>query len=161
MENKYLKQFLESNPPRFKISNKCCDYTKKDIAKKYKQDNGIDLSITGIRKCEGGIRKTRFDGCYTEKADISELRPLWYFTDRDKVEYDKARGICHSDCYTKYGMYRTGCAGCPYALNRKKELAIMEQFEPKLYKAVLNVFRDSYKYTDAFKEFKDQYVMDL
>lgn len=48
--NRFLKEFMIENPPWFKVSNKCCDFAKKDIAHKYMKDNHIDLSITGVRK---------------------------------------------------------------------------------------------------------------
>lgn len=53
-ENKWLKEFLIANPPTFHISNKCCQYAKKDAGKDYKKRNEIQLSVVGIRKAEGG-----------------------------------------------------------------------------------------------------------
>ena len=46
---KHLKEFLILNPPKFKISAKCCDYTKKKPAKDYIKNNDIDLRIVGVR----------------------------------------------------------------------------------------------------------------
>ena len=45
----YLKEFLQEYPPPFFISNKCCHFTKKLLAARYKKNNKIDLSMTGIR----------------------------------------------------------------------------------------------------------------
>ena len=45
----------------------------------------------------------------------------------------------------EYGLKRTGCAGCPYGRNFEEELEIMQQHEPKLFKAVNFVFKDSYE----------------
>jgi len=42
------------NQPLFNISNKCCYYAKKLVAKHAKEDCGCDLSIVGVRKAEGG-----------------------------------------------------------------------------------------------------------
>lgn len=53
----------------------------------------------------------------------------------------------------EYGMSRTGCCGCPCALNFESELEILKTYEPKLYKAVTNVFKDSYEYTRKYREF--------
>ena len=59
----------------------------------------------------------------------------------------------HSRCYMEYGLKRTGCAGCPYGRNFEEELEIMQQHEPKLFKAVNFVFKDSYEYTRAYRKF--------
>ena len=50
--NKYLKEFLIANPPKFKISDVCCMYAKKRVSEKYIKDNGILISIMGVRKAE-------------------------------------------------------------------------------------------------------------
>ena len=50
-------------------------------------------------------------------------------------------------------MKRTGCAGCPFGRNFDDELEVMKKYEPNLYKAVNNVFGDSYEYTRQYREF--------
>lgn len=62
--------------------------------------------------------------------------------------------IVHSDCYTKYGLKRTGCCGCPYGKNFEKELKIIQQYEPNLYSAVNKIFGQSYEYTRNFLEYR-------
>ena len=52
--NKLLKEFMVENPPQFKISNKCCKFTKKDVVKEAIKAIGADLDILGVRKFEGG-----------------------------------------------------------------------------------------------------------
>ena len=64
--------------------------------------------------------------------------------------------IENSKCYTNYGLKRTGCAGCPFGRDFEKELEIIERYEPKLFKAVNNIFGDSYEYTRQYKEFRKQ-----
>ena len=76
------------NPPKFKISSKCCQYAKKDVAKKYNKKNNTDLKVVGVRKSEGGIRATRYKNCFDKKdSDYDQYRPLFFFTDNDKQEY--------------------------------------------------------------------------
>lgn len=53
---KYLKDFLQNCPPRFKISAKCCEYCKKQIA--HQVQKSFDMVITGERMAEGGVRAT-------------------------------------------------------------------------------------------------------
>lgn len=152
--NKWLKEFIIANPPQFNISNKCCHHVKKKPAGDYKKEHGIDLNVTGMRKAEGGIRSRRITSCFTEKEDgVSEYRPIWWYADEDKKSYEEAFDIIHSACYTKYGLKRTGCAGCPLGRNFEDELKVIQEHEPKLYKAVCNVFGKSHEYTRQYREF--------
>lgn len=61
--------------------------------------------------------------------------------------------MVHSDCYTEYGMTRTGCAGCPFGRDFEEELRVIQTYEPKLYTMVNNVFGKSYEYTIKYKDF--------
>lgn len=148
--NKNLKNFMISNNPNFSISNKCCKYAKKDILKDLLK-NGYDLNISGIRKTEGGIRSTAYKSCFNTKDSYDNYRPIFWFTDDDKLEYKKLFNVSNSKCYSVYGLKRTGCVGCPFGRDYKNELEIVKKYEPKLYKAVTNIFKDSYEYTDKYK----------
>ena len=151
--NKYLKEFIIENPPNFKISNKCCYYAKKKLGKKYAKENKNDLSIIGVRKNEGGIRAAKYKNCYTNEGELHQYRPIFYYTEKDRSEYDSLFKLKHSDCYEVYGMTRTGCAGCPFNRKLNEEMAIIEKYEPKLAKAVKNIFKDSYEYTRKYRDF--------
>lgn len=72
------------------------------------------------------------------------------------MDYEKFCNIVHSDCYRIWGFPRTGCCGCPYAQNLEYELEATKIYEPKLYKAIQNVFRDSYEYTKRYREFQQE-----
>lgn len=156
-QNKLLKEFLIENPPEFSISQKCCKYAKKDLSHD-KLKEGYDLNITGIRKSEGGVRATAYKSCFdnTDKG-YDNYRPIFWYSDEDKKYYEEFFNITNSKCYTEYGLKRTGCCGCPYSRNLKQELDILDKHEPKLYKAVNNVFKDSYDYTKKYKEFRKNY----
>lgn len=152
--NKYLKEFMIENPPQHNISNKCCFYAKKEVAKKAKEDYKCDLSIVGVRKAEGGARATAYKSCFSSKDDAAdEYRPVFFYRNEEKEVYESHYGIEHSDCYTCYGLKRTGCAGCPYGKDFEYELEVIKQHEPKLYKAVNKIFGDSYDYTRKYIEF--------
>jgi len=153
--NRGLKEFMVAYPPEFKISNMCCHYAKKDVAKKYKIKNSIDLSIVGIRKAEGGARSTSYKNCFTADVDgTDEYRPIFWYKNDTKEAYVKHFKVKHSDCYCKYGLKRTGCAGCPYGNDFEFELEVIKRFEPKLYAAVNNIFGESYAYTRQYYEFR-------
>jgi 3'-phosphoadenosine 5'-phosphosulfate sulfotransferase (PAPS reductase)/FAD synthetase len=153
--NKLLKEFIVVNPPQFLISNKCCQYAKKDLAKRFNKKNQTELNVVGVRKAEGGVRATRYKNCFDSKDETyDEYRPLFFFTDNDKEEYKEHFKVKYSDCYEVWGMKRTGCAGCPYGRELNNELELIEKYEPKLYKAINNIFKDTYEYTKKYYEFR-------
>ena len=51
---KYLKEFLMAHPPTFPISDRCCQYAKKEVSHRIEEILGCDIRITGLRKAEGG-----------------------------------------------------------------------------------------------------------
>lgn len=151
-----LKEFLMAHPPQFKISAKCCHYAKKKPAERFAKAGGFDLGCYGVRKDEGGLRATAYSSCFTQAAaGPDQYRPLFWFTDADKADYDAHYGLSHSDCYS-WGLKRTGCAGCPFGKDFEQELALAKIHEPKFYKAMLKVFGESYEYTRCFYEFREQ-----
>lgn len=157
--NKNLKEFMILNPPKFLISSKCCKGAKKDVIHDFLKENSFDMSCTGVRKAEGGARSSAYKNCFTagEGDDIDQYRPIFFYTNETKKKLEKFYGIKHSKCYTVYGLKRTGCAGCPYGKDFEYELKIMKKYEPKLYKAVCYIFKDSYEYTIKYNEFKERF----
>ena len=153
--NKYLKEFIMQNPPDFPISNKCCEYAKKKPAKRIVKEFDSDLNITGIRKAEGGIRSMAYKTCFSEdkSKNCHAYRPIFWYTDKDKRDYAEMFGVSHSRCYTEYGMRRTGCVGCPFDRHINEDLAVIEEHEPKLYKAAVDLFGKSYEYTAKYRAF--------
>lgn len=153
-----LKEYMIAHPPTFKISCKCCKGAKKDNAKKYLSEYRADLNLTGIRRSEGGARLSAYKSCFDLAKDTESwdnYRPIFWYTDKDKEAYDDIFGVTHSACYSEYGMIRTGCAGCPFGKRFEKELEIIREHEPRLYKAVNNIFGESYAYTRGFLEFRE------
>ena len=152
-----LKEYMIAYPPDFKISNKCCDGAKKSVAKEFLKNNNTDLNVVGIRKAEGGIRATAYKTCFDngkEEQSWDNYRPIFWYEDKDKEYYEQFFEIKHSDCYHKYGLKRTGCAGCPFGKDFEKELEVCKRYEPKLYNAINYIFGKSYEYTRRFLEFR-------
>lgn len=154
--NKWLKEFLIENPPSFQISNKCCHYAKKLVAKHFKDEHDFDLSVVGVRKAEGGARSSAYKNCFTPATDntIDEYRPIFWYKQDTKTLFDAHYGITHSDCYEVWGLPRTGCSGCPYAKDFEFELEMTAKYEPKMYNALNKVFGQSYDYTRKYREFQ-------
>ena len=151
----YLKEYMVANPPTFKISSKCCEKAKKEPSHKYEKNQAFDLSCTGVRKAEGGLRSVIHASC-TTRVDFGtdSFRPLFWLTDGDKEDYKRRYEIKNSDCYEVWGMERTGCCGCPFGKRFEQELELMQKYEPKMYKATNNIFGDSYEYTRKYLQFR-------
>lgn len=154
---KWLKEFMIENPPTFQISDQCCQKSKKDTLHEILKEHNPDLSVTGVRKAEGGVRRFAYQNCFDHiEFGCSNLRPLFWFKKSDCDAYDQTFGVEHSKCYSLYGLDRTGCACCPFGRYFEKELEVARIYEPKLYKAALNVFGPSIEYTRAYYEYRDR-----
>lgn len=155
--SKYMRDFITEFPPDFKISAKCCDYCKKQLAHSIQKN--YEMIITGERRGEGGMRSVpRKDNtalCFTETSSGQyRLRPLYYVTDKDKEWYKETFGIRYSDAYEKYGLTRTGCCGCPISYKAVEDLEKIGKYEPNITKAAWNIFGQSYLYRKKYNEYK-------
>lgn len=155
--SKYMRDFISECPPDFKISAKCCDYCKKQLAHRVQKD--FDMVITGERRDEGGMRSVpRKDNttlCFSQTANGQyRLRPLYYVSNKDKAWYKETYGIRYSDAYEVYGLTRTGCCGCPISYKAVEDLEKIGKFEPNVVKAAWNIFGDSYRYRAKYNEYK-------
>ena len=161
--SKYMLDFIREYPPEFKISAKCCDYCKKQIAHKVQKE--YDMIITGERQDEGGMRSVPKSEewyetntmCFYEQSDGKRrFRPLYYVTDKDKAWYKDYYGIRYSDAYEVYGLTRTGCCGCPISYKAVEDLEKIRPHEPNVVKAAWNIFGDSYRYRQQYVEYKER-----
>ena len=145
------------NPPDILISCGCCIGAKKKtahaIAKKYEPD----LDVQGVRKAEGGARSIAYTSCFDDVfGGCDRFRPIFWFKEADKNAYNEKFCITNSDCYSVYGLNRTGCACCPFGSEFEKELEAAKQYEPLLYKAANKVFGKSYEYMRKYRNFKKE-----
>lgn len=155
--SRYMRDFIGECPPDFKISAKCCDYCKKQLA--HRVQKGYDMIITGERRDEGGMRSVpRKDNtalCFTENSDGQyRFRPLYYVSDADKAWYKDYYGIRYSDAYEVYGLTRTGCCGCPISYKAVEDLEKIRPYEPQVVKAAWNIFGKSYEYRQKYNAYK-------
>ena len=155
--SKYLLEFIKENPIPFRVSNRCCDCCKKQLA--HSVQKGYDMIITGERRAEGGMRsvpkKDCTSMCFTETSSGQyRLRPLYYVTDADKAWYKEYYGIRYSDAYEVYGLTRTGCCGCAISASAAADLEKIRPFEPNLVKAAWHVFGASYEYRRRYDEYR-------
>lgn len=145
-ETKTIKRYLnrggrfECNPKlkyqftneyKLKTSNKCCYKLKKEPAEKWAKENNRNVTITGMRTEEGGLRGT-LKGCavFTENQLI-KFHPLQPMTEDFVNWYLQTRNIklC-SLYYPPFNFKRTGCKGCPYNAKLQTQLDVMQVLLP-------------------------------
>lgn len=114
----------------FRISPNCCDRLKKDPLHKWSKENNKSYAIIGIMPDEGGQRITA--QCLAFKNDkLFAFQPLVPVTKEWEEWFIKEYDIEICDIYKPpYNFHRTGCKGCPFALELQKELDILEKFFP-------------------------------
>lgn len=159
--SKYMLDFIREYPPDFKISAKCCDYCKKQLA--HRVQKPYEMIITGERRDEGGMRSVPRSEqwgetntmCFSETADGKyRFKPLYYVSDKDKAWYKEYYGITYSDAYEVYGLTRTGCCGCSISYKAVEDLEKIRPYEPNVVKAAYNLFGKSYEYRKMYNEYK-------
>lgn len=136
-------QFTEENT--LNISHLCCNKLKKEPAHKWAKETGKSIVITGIRAEEGGARVQV--GCIIKKGDsIVKFHPLikvndeWenWFIQKEKIQ------LCEL-YYEPYNFERTGCKGCPFALNLQDQLETMERYLPAERKQCEYIWKPVYE----------------
>lgn len=157
--NKYLYEYMRDNPPPFRMSARCCDYCKKQLA--HSVQKGFDMVITGERRDEGGMRAVPkvFDDpdetmCFYAQGEQFRFRPLYFVSDKDKAWYKERYNVRYSDAYEVYGLTRTGCCGCSISSKAIQDLERIRPYEPNLVKAAWTVFGESYRYRQGYNEYK-------
>lgn len=141
-------QFTKEN--KLHISDKCCDKLKKQPSKKYEKESGRGISITGLRSAEGGTRR-QHKGCvvFDKENNLKKFKPINPCTDEWCDWYVESRDIKLCKLYyPPFNFKRTGCKGCPFALDLQKQLSVMEELLPNerkqceiLWKPVYDEYR--------------------
>ena len=146
LADKHFHLLHPNNEHRY--SRQCCVYLKKYPFYDYYSEHGVKGYFTGMRNEEGGARSMSFASCKQEiklkGKMIQHVMPMFYWSDEDVNEFVKTYNIKLSDAYTKYGLKRTGCIGCPYAKDISVVLRVLYDYEPNKYKAVMKLLSDIY-----------------
>lgn len=121
--------------PDFKIkcSDQCCLRMKKKPIKKWEKDNNRSIALTGMRREEGGERAS-IKGCILtdKKGRLKKFHPLLVVSDDWEDWFIKREGIELCELYyPPFNFKRTGCKGCPYAIDLQSQLSIMEIYLPQ------------------------------
>lgn len=140
--SKLKYQFAEDL--KFNISDLCCYKLKKEVAKKWQEENNKTITMTGIRAEEGGMRGQ--GGCAVFEDDkLIKFHPLKIVNENwEKWFIDKYNIKLCKLYYPPYNFKRTGCKGCPFALDLNEQLDKMEKYLPAEYKQCEFIWKPVY-----------------
>jgi 3'-phosphoadenosine 5'-phosphosulfate sulfotransferase (PAPS reductase)/FAD synthetase len=115
---------------KLKISHKCCVRLKEEPMQEWAVQNGKKYTIVGIMRDEGGQRE--ISQCLVfKKGRLKNFQPLVPVTKEWEEWFIDTHHIRICDIYkAPYNFYRTGCKGCPFALNLQEELDILDKYFP-------------------------------
>ena len=136
--NKKARELLLSGRLH-RVSNKCCKYLKKDVARAFEKETGLK-PILAIRSSEGMLRRSKFKSCFTKEMHFTPLHDL---SDELLDKIYKKYNIEIPKVYEH--INRTGCMGCPYGHYKgdtEKELQLLNE---RQYKFVVEYFKESYE----------------
>ena len=143
-----LLRYQFSDEFALKVSPYCCHELKKKPFHKWGKENNKAITITGMMKSEGGQR-THLECIVTRKGKavkfhpLSKVTPEWeqWFIDQYNIK------LCRL-YYEPFNFERTGCKGCPFAINLQEQLETMEKYLPNerkqceiLWKPVYDEYR--------------------
>ncbi len=115
---------------KMNISDMCCVKLKEEPIEKWKKENDKPYGIVGIMRDEGGRRTTA--QCLAFRGNkLKKFQPLVLVTKAWEEWFINEYKVDISDIYKPpYNLPRTGCKGCPFALNLQKELDMLQKFFP-------------------------------
>lgn len=128
-----------------KLSDKCCYKLKKEPIAKWQKISGKTITLTGMRKEEGGNRD--HIGCVItdNKGNLKKFHPLLVVSNEWEEWYINKHNIklCRL-YYPPFNFKRTGCRGCPYALDLNEQLEIMNTYLPQEKKMCEMIWKPIY-----------------
>jgi len=153
-------KFLLDAP--FRISEECCDFSKKAPFKRYEEQTGRK-AILGTTVDESRLRRQKWIryGCNAFEAERPTSQPLSIFTEQDILTYIKEYNVklasAYGDLiYTNNGMYyenpivteglkltttgckRTGCCFCLFGITKETDrLLRLKELEPKKFDYIM------------------------
>jgi 3'-phosphoadenosine 5'-phosphosulfate sulfotransferase (PAPS reductase)/FAD synthetase len=126
-------KFLVDAP--FKISDKCCNYMKKEPLKRYQKETG-NKPFIGTMATDSGMRKQYAlkNGCNAYDGDNPISKPLTIWNENDVWEYIKKYNLDYSSIYDME-YKRTGCMFCLFGahLEKPNRFQLMKKTHPKIY----------------------------
>lgn len=140
---KLLYQFKKDF--NIKISDECCNRLKKKPIKVWELENNKNIVLTGMRKEEGGQRKS-INCIITDKENnLVKFHPLLIIDDNFENNFINKYNIKLCKLYyPPFNFERTGYKGCPFSLKLQDQLDTMEKLLPNEYKQCEIIWKPVY-----------------
>ena len=142
-----------------RLSNKCCYKLKKEPAHAYERKSGRSIAILGLRMDEGGQRANH-KGCaiFDSNGKLLKFKPLNPVTAEWESEFlERERVLLCKLYYPPFNFKRTGCKGCPYALDLQEQLTTMALYLPNERKQCEIIWKKVY---DEYRRIGYRLVID-
>lgn len=128
-----------------KISDKCCQKIKEEPVFKWQKENKKPYGILGIMRDEGG-RRFNANCLAFRGGELKNFQPLAKVTKEWEDWFIEEYNIEVCKLYHEpYNFERTGCKGCPYALNLSEQLGIMQKYLPDEYRQCEIIWKPVYE----------------
>lgn len=118
----------------FHISERCCDFLKKNLAKKAESTLGVPF--VGVRADEGMQRRLAYmhTGCNGWHLRRPVSSPLAFWTHDDIEHYIKQNNLDYCPVYDM-GYTRTGCIFCGFGVHMEtpNRFELLRKTHPKLW----------------------------
>lgn len=141
-----ILKYQFTNLCNLKISEKCCDKLKKEVANRYQKQNKKNITIIGTRIAEGGTRRVHKEcAVFDRNNNLKIFKPInpcndeWceWFIEKYNIKLCKLY-------YPPFNFKRTGCAGCPFALELQDQLNVMRRLLPIDYERSMYIWKPVY-----------------
>lgn len=120
--------FTEQN--KLRISDKCCVNMKETPLIEWAKKENKSIAIIGTMREEGG-RRTNLNCIVMKGKKVSRFQPMAPITKEWENWFITEYNIAISNIYKEpYNLSRTGCKGCPFALDLQSELDTLEKYFP-------------------------------
>lgn len=130
---------------KLKISDMCCLRMKEEPLKKWAKENNKPYTMIGIMREEGG-RRSGANCLSFRKEKLQAFQPLVAITKEWEEWFIEHHNVEICAIYKPpYNFRRTGCKGCPFALDLQKELDVLEKFFPEERKQCEYIWAPVYK----------------
>lgn len=126
----------------FKISDKCCDFMKKEPFKRFEKESGM-APILGNMASDSNQRKGQYlrHGCNAFDLKRPRSMPLSFWLEEDIWEYIHRSQVPYSDIYN-LGYTRTGCMFCLFGYHLDGEetrFDRMKRTHPSQYRYCMEI----------------------
>lgn len=143
-----ILKYQFSNENKLKISDMCCVKMKEKPLMNWAEKNCKSIAIIGVMKDEAG-RRTKSTCLKFSGKKLQRFQPLVPITKVWEDWFIKEYNVKICDIYKPpYNFERTGCKGCPFAINLQKELDTLQKYFPaerKQCEAIWKPVYDEYR----------------